>query len=188
MVVGGREAQAALGGLTITGTGGTVTESDPQYFYELTFTINPNFEMVPGHDSITVYGFQDVTERSLALSPAPLAHFQISHHDHLRNSDLVTDITWTVSETATAGVYQPFFVYTENLTSPPGPVTLTYSAVLNQGTFDQPATGDGSGSPVTLDFTAVPEPSTRIFLVSAAAVTPIAILVKRSRRRASAAL
>jgi hypothetical protein len=189
MVVVGREAQADLPGITITGSGGTVPGTDPQFFIELTFTINPTFEMVPGHDSFTVSGFKHVTEDSLESSPAPPSPFQISHfHESDDDRDLVTDITWTVSQAVTAGVYQPFFIYTEDLTSPPGPVTLTYSAVLNKGTIDQPATGNGSGSPVTIDFTAVPEPSTLIFLVSAAAVTPIAILVKRSRRRASAAL
>jgi hypothetical protein len=189
MVLGGREAQAALTGITITGSGGTVTGSDPQYFYSLDLTINPGFEMVPGKDTITVYGFLGVTSDSLSDSPDPPAPFHISHHDFSNPDDPKSDaraITWSVSSTISAGDYQPFVIDTaRGLPSSFGPVTLTYSAVLNGGTFKQPSSGDGSGLPITIDFVSTPEPSTLVFLVSAAAVAPIAILVRRWRRRGS---
>src|SRR5689334_8612791 len=123
MVLGGREAQAALTGITITGSGGIVTGSDPQYFYSLHLTINPGFQMVPGKDTITVYGFAGLTSESLAHSPDSPAPFHISHnnlsdisHNNLSNAGNPKSdtraITWSVSSTISPGDYPAFLIET----------------------------------------------------------------------------
>jgi hypothetical protein len=87
-----------------------------------------------------------------------------------------------------------FTIFTDDIPSSsiPSHLPLTYSAkshsTVGDGLFLQQPGGQNSPPPITLDFVAAPEPSTWVFLLSAAAVAPLRILwVWRRRRSVQAA-
>ncbi len=215
MVGGGREARAALTGLTITGTGGTVTGTDPSVFYTFDVELAAGFTMAPG-DSFQINGLLGASPLnfprtnpslpspgSVSFQPSPFNNAIISvTSSQVVDSERVytSSVQWVNPTTLaggqpgvtfsggtngldlTNGGANPFAIFTVDIPAAaiPPSLTLTYSAVLDGGRFIQPV---GSAGPIVIDFFAVPEPSTLVFLVSAVAVVPAAILWKRRRRR-----
>jgi hypothetical protein len=105
-----------------------------------------------------------------------------------------SEVEWKANSSLPSGNYL-FEVLTNNTanyaTSPPFS-TANYSIQVTDQ-FGTKFAGTGTGTFDGLDFpvtvtAVVPEPSTLVFLAAAAAVAPIAILVRRWRQRGRSAL
>jgi hypothetical protein len=232
MVASGHQAQASLSGISITGSGGTVTGSDPYTYYSFDVYLAPGYQW-DANDFFQINGLVGVTP----LNP-PNTRFFHGHNDKLPSPGSTSfyvppDDAPSYSNLNFSNLNNPIITITSPSPSNWSPQTLYTSSVEWVNTSGQTLTGDSSGflgsfiiltsEPVpgvqpTVTFFAqshtlgtqanpggtlllqntaatltisdldavVPEPSTLIFLVSAAAMTPIPILVRRWRRCGSA--
>jgi hypothetical protein len=200
-VTGGREAQAIIGiptgnSLTITGSAGTVSGTDPIFFYTFDVTFS-GYQWNSG-DYLTFGGLNGLSSTSIAqgytvivsgdsVSLGPLQPSGFNYPMFVGGD--TSELEWKV---APGGSPPPgpttyeFRVYTDDETDP----SFAPSTSLNYQVQVTDATAVTTALSGTFSVTAigVPEPSTLIFLVSAAAVTPLAILGKRRCRPAPQAV
>jgi hypothetical protein len=201
-LAGAREAWA--GGILITASGGTVTGSDPYYFYEFDVSLAPGFRWFP-NDYLTIETLPRITPANPPLgqagnnpnlpSPGATAGYSGPYKFALptitltdRSSPFASNVEWlnTTNATITAGsdglFLGSFFVYTR-LPLISLPTTLTYIAKSHGPNGNPYFQGPGGNTPpVTIALASVPEPSAFVLCLSGTGFLSLFLFLFRRRR------
>ncbi len=206
LVAGVREARAiaALQGISITGSQGPTYGGDPYYTY--TFDLNLNGYQWNQSDYLIISGFTGLTADSISPSYSAVINSSTvslapSQPSGFGEPTFVGNGMSAVEWQAGSNIAPSTSPYEFSIVTGQEPSNFSLASSLSYqvqatnsttGTTGQFAASNEPfpGGPYQLQPLAVtvPEPSTVVFLVSAAAVAPIAILVRRQWRHCGAAV